>query len=59
MTLDREDPQGHYEPLNCQWADSDTQGRNKRLHLYPDDDVPVVDYFEMEKRLVEELGMPF
>src|SRR6266403_4008305 len=34
-TLDRIDPQGHYEPTNCRWADSDTQFRNQRRWLYP------------------------
>jgi len=55
MTLDRKDPQGHYEPLNCQWADKETQSMNRRPQLYPDGNVPPVDdYYEMEKRLLEE-----
>jgi hypothetical protein len=34
-TLDRKNPQGHYEPTNCQWADKDTQGKNRRKVLWP------------------------
>jgi hypothetical protein len=34
-TLDRKNPQGHYCPDNCQWADKDTQGRNRRCVLWP------------------------
>jgi hypothetical protein len=58
-TLDRKDPQGHYEPLNCQWADKDTQSRNRRPQLYPDGVPPIQDYIAMEKRLEEELGVLF
>lgn len=29
-TLDRIDPNGHYEPGNCRWATYKEQGRNKR-----------------------------
>jgi hypothetical protein len=29
-TLDRKDPNGHYEPDNCRWATWDTQAANKR-----------------------------
>lgn len=30
MTLDRIDPDGNYEPLNCRWVTWKEQGRNKR-----------------------------
>lgn len=30
MTLDRIDPNGHYEAGNVRWADSKTQARNRR-----------------------------
>ena len=29
-TIDRIDPNGNYEPLNCRWTDMTTQNRNKR-----------------------------
>lgn len=63
MTLDRINVQGHYEPLNCRWATDDDQYRNKQLHLVPDPNTGkkpgVEDYMAMEKRLEEELGLPF
>ena len=31
FTLDRIDPDGNYEPLNCRWADEETQRNNKRV----------------------------
>jgi hypothetical protein len=31
-TIDRIDVDGHYEPLNCRWADWETQRANKRVH---------------------------
>jgi hypothetical protein len=30
MTLDRINPEGHYEPGNCRWATKEEQARNKR-----------------------------
>jgi hypothetical protein len=65
-TLDRKNPQGHYCPDNCQWADWDVQGRNKRIHLWPEggpEKMPNVDSIrEMEARIAEEFeleGMPY
>jgi hypothetical protein len=34
MTLDRIDPNGHYEPANCRWADKQTQMRNKADNVW-------------------------
>jgi hypothetical protein len=35
MTLDRINPQGHYCPDNCRWADRDVQSQNRRKVLWP------------------------
>lgn len=32
-TIDRIDPSGDYEPLNCRWVSMDVQLRNKRKHI--------------------------
>src|SRR5271163_4778925 len=48
MTLDRIDPCGHYEKLNCRWATPDVQAQNQRRWVYPDGEPPVQDYAEME-----------
>jgi hypothetical protein len=33
-TLDRINPNGHYEPSNCRWADKTEQSRNRRNTKY-------------------------
>jgi len=56
-SLDRKDPQGHYEPTNCQWGDKETQSTNRRPVLYPDGDVPKLEgYRAMEARIEEEFA---
>lgn len=34
-TLDRINPQGHYEPTNCRWATAKVQYENRRCMLWP------------------------
>lgn len=55
-TLDRINPQGHYEPANCRWADAEIQANNQRRYLFPEGSMPPVeDFRSMEQRLEEEL----
>jgi hypothetical protein len=59
-TLDRINPQGHYEPTNCRWADAETQTQNRRCMLYPDGGEPrLEDCRAMEIRLAEEMEVDY
>jgi hypothetical protein len=54
MTLDRKNPNGHYEPDNCRWATAKVQSENRGCviwkHVEPP---PVEDVAAMEARLAE------
>jgi hypothetical protein len=43
MTLDRINPQGHYEPTNCRWATEEVQFYNQRRFLWKDTEPPPVE----------------
>ena len=52
MTLNRIDPQGHYQPLNCRGADKETQANNQRRYWWPNGDMPEVESVRtMEARI--------
>jgi len=54
-TLDRINPQGHYEPTNCRWADAKVQSMNRGCIIWKHaEPPPVEDYAAMEKRLESE-----
>lgn len=54
MTLDRINPQGHYEPTNCRWATAKDQVHNQRRFLWKDETPPPVESPEtMEARIAE------
>jgi len=61
-TLDRINPQGHYEPTNCKWATWDEQGKNRRNVIWPNGGgkmckMPSVEsYLAMEARLEESMA---
>jgi hypothetical protein len=62
QTLDRINPQGHYEPTNCGWATAKVQRENQgRIIWAHSEPPPVEDYRAMERRLLEEelVSMPF
>jgi hypothetical protein len=54
-TLDRINPQGHYEPTNCRWATWKVQGNNQRRLRWKDTTPPPVEGVrKMEARVSEE-----
>jgi hypothetical protein len=62
MTLDRINPNGHYEPTNCRWATPKIQATNQRRFIWQHCAPPAVEKVrEMEARIREELevyGVP-
>ena len=56
-TLDRINPQGHYEPTNCRWADAKVQNLNKGCIIWKHaEPPPVEDFAAMEQRIDEEFA---
>jgi hypothetical protein len=54
-TLDRINPQGHYEPGNCRWATPQVQTENQRRFLWKDFAPPPVEKIrEMELRVRQD-----
>jgi hypothetical protein len=52
MTLDRVNPQGHYEPTNCKWSDAQEQAHNKREVLFDRGELPKIEGVRaMDKRI--------
>lgn len=61
-TLDRINPQGHYEPTNCRWADRKVQVANRGCIIWKHaEPPPVEDYSAMEARIEADMAelMPF
>jgi hypothetical protein len=58
MTLDRIDPQGHYEPTNCRWANAKVQRENQGRVIWRHAAPPPVEAADkMEARMAEYEGM--
>ena len=45
LSLDRENPNGHYTKSNCRWATSKVQSNNQRRH-YPPGEVAPLEFFD-------------
>jgi len=53
MTLDRINPQGHYEPTNCRWATPKEQQWNQRRFIWKDSTPPPVEKVRAMEARVE------
>lgn len=54
MTLDRINPQGHYEPTNCRWATADVQACNQRRIIWKDWEPPPVEKVAVMEARVDD-----
>ena len=54
-TLDRINPNGHYEPGNCRWADAKVQSENQGRWIWKHSEPPPIEGISaMEARIQEE-----
>jgi len=58
-TLDRVNPQGHYEPTNCQWATPKEQGQHQRRFIWRDTTPPPVEKVRKMEHRVKEYATGF
>ena len=55
MTLDRKNPNGHYEPDNCRWATAKVQSENRGCVVWKHAEPPPIEpVLVMESRVQEE-----
>jgi hypothetical protein len=54
LSLDRINPQGHYEPTNCKWATRSEQNRNQRRFVFRDCTPPKVEGVRSLEARMEE-----
>jgi len=59
MTVDRINPQGHYEPTNCRWATAEVQHYNQRRFIWKDVPPPLVEKVTEIEQRVDEWADPF
>jgi hypothetical protein len=55
LTLDRINPQGHYEPTNCRWATAKVQANNQARWIWQHCAPPPVEEIRAMEKRIEEL----
>jgi hypothetical protein len=54
MSIDRINPQGHYEPTNCRWATKDVQIHNQRRFIWKDTAPPPIEKVTVMNERVDD-----